>query len=125
MPPEKACESAEIRAIPWPECREFRVVGNISGGSQRASHAMPAHSMAESVPPAIVRNDPAERANAMAIFKAVFAATPIAIARAASSNEVEPDTPRAIDIVKASTSVKPRSAALVTMPVSPHVRVAR
>ena len=43
--------------------------------------------MAASVPPAMPRNDPAENTSASASFNAVLAATPIAIARAASSSE--------------------------------------
>ncbi len=61
------------------------------------------------------------RRQAPGSFNAVLAATPIAIARAASSSEAAPDMPRAIDIVSASTSVSPSTAAVVRIPdVAPH-----
>ncbi len=72
-----------------------------------------ARAMTASVLAAIARKVADPKTVAMPVFSRVLAVTPIAMARAAVSSDSACATSRAIEIVSASTSVSPSTAALV------------
>jgi hypothetical protein len=87
----------------------------------RNSSAPPmATSISASAPPVITRKRGAPRKTASPSFIAVFARTPTAMAVAATAGESVAATARAIDTVRASTSVRPSTAADVNTPDCPH-----
>src|SRR5215204_2558562 len=78
----------------------------------------------KSAAPATRRKPAPPKKSATVSFSTVLDNTPTAIANAAVSSEMSDATRRAIEIVRASTSVRPSTVAMPTIPRSPQERPA-